>query len=179
MKIELKKIKVYDRMSEETTAFTADVYINGKNVGTAKNDGHGGETDLQFYHAQGSPLRKLCDEAEVWARTLPDRIIMLGDGQHSIKVELVDLIDDQVDEFLKNKEVAKREKAGLKQIQWGKPNGGSYHITSWKGLTLADLIKRPNGLMSLQTQVNRIKKEFKEGEVFLNEVYLQSLGIKV
>lgn len=44
MKIELKRLKVYPRMSDETLAFVADVWVDGKKVGTAKNDGHGGQT---------------------------------------------------------------------------------------------------------------------------------------
>lgn len=44
MKVELRAIKVYDRLSEETTAFTAVIYADGKRVGDAKNDGHGGST---------------------------------------------------------------------------------------------------------------------------------------
>ena len=179
MKIELKKLKVYDKLSEETTAFTADVYINGKNVGTAENTGKGGETDLNFYHEKDSPLRKLCDEAEAWAKTLPDRVVNFGSKPFTIKVDLTLLVDEQVEEFLKKKDDAKRAKAGLKQIQWGKPNSITYHVVAWKGLTLIELIRRPNGLASLQSQIDKIKKEMKEGEVFLNELYLKSLGVKI
>jgi hypothetical protein len=177
MKIELKKIRVYERMSEETTAFTADVHINGKNVGTAENGGKGGETQLNFYHVKDSPLRKLCDEAEAWAKTLPDRVITDFKEPFSIKVDLTLLIDEQVEEFLKQKEIAKREKAGLKQIQWGKQGGCVYNVISWKGLTLADLVKRPNGLQTLQSTVNRVKKEMPAGEQFLNAEHLMSLGV--
>lgn len=42
MNVELKRLQVFARMSEETTAFAADVWINGKKAGTAKNNGHGG-----------------------------------------------------------------------------------------------------------------------------------------
>jgi hypothetical protein len=42
MKIELRKITYNARLSEETPAFAADVYINGKKRGDVKNDGHGG-----------------------------------------------------------------------------------------------------------------------------------------
>lgn len=48
MKIELKKLAIYPRLSEETTAFNADVWIDGKKVAVAKNDGHGGMTFVDW-----------------------------------------------------------------------------------------------------------------------------------
>lgn len=44
MKIELKRFTTNARLSQETTAFAADVWVDGKKVGTAENDGHGGMT---------------------------------------------------------------------------------------------------------------------------------------
>jgi hypothetical protein len=38
---ELKNIQVAEFLSEETTAFAADVYIDGKKVGYCSNNGHG------------------------------------------------------------------------------------------------------------------------------------------
>jgi hypothetical protein len=35
MKIELKKVQIYNKLSEETTAFTADIYVNGVKAGYA------------------------------------------------------------------------------------------------------------------------------------------------
>lgn len=48
MKVELKRLQIYERMSQETTAFNADVWIDGKKAGTAKNAGHGGNTDVRI-----------------------------------------------------------------------------------------------------------------------------------
>lgn len=42
MKIELKKITYSARLSEETQAFAADVWIDGKRAGEVSNDGQGG-----------------------------------------------------------------------------------------------------------------------------------------
>ncbi|PYF74634.1 hypothetical protein [Pedobacter nutrimenti] len=44
MKIELKNIKYFDALSEETTLFNANLYIDGKKAGIVKNDGRGGST---------------------------------------------------------------------------------------------------------------------------------------
>ena len=37
MNIELRKLKIVESMSEETTAFTADIYVDGYKSGYAKN----------------------------------------------------------------------------------------------------------------------------------------------
>lgn len=42
MKIELKSLKIARHLSEETTAFTAKISVDGKVVGDVRNDGNGG-----------------------------------------------------------------------------------------------------------------------------------------
>ena len=46
--ITLAKFKHYARLSEETVAFTADLLLNGKKIGTAENRGHGGCTIVRL-----------------------------------------------------------------------------------------------------------------------------------
>lgn len=41
-RIELKRFKHYPRLSQETTAYSADLYVDGFKVGIVDNDGHGG-----------------------------------------------------------------------------------------------------------------------------------------
>lgn len=48
MRITLKNLSVSDRLTEETLAFSADVYVDGKKVGTAMNRGNGGCTRLDI-----------------------------------------------------------------------------------------------------------------------------------
>src|SRR5215831_3230353 len=44
MNVELKRFTTNARLSQETTAFAADVWVDGKKVGWAKNEGCGGAT---------------------------------------------------------------------------------------------------------------------------------------
>ncbi len=44
MNVELRRFTTNARLSQETTAFAADVWVDGKKVGHAQNDGHGGAT---------------------------------------------------------------------------------------------------------------------------------------
>lgn len=48
MNIELKRFTTNARLSQETTAFAADVWIDGKKVGSAQNDGQGGCTIVRL-----------------------------------------------------------------------------------------------------------------------------------
>ncbi len=48
--ITLKKLKISQALSRETVAFTADIYFNGKRVGEAYNEGHGGSTMAALHH---------------------------------------------------------------------------------------------------------------------------------
>lgn len=42
MNVGLKSVKISQHLSQETTAFSATVTLDGKNIGTVRNDGHGG-----------------------------------------------------------------------------------------------------------------------------------------
>lgn len=44
--IALKNIKIHHGLSEETWAYTASVYLDGKRVGEVSNAGHGGPDNL-------------------------------------------------------------------------------------------------------------------------------------
>lgn len=59
MKIELKNIHHSPQLSEETLAFTANLYINGTHVGYAKNHGRGGTTHYQAKDEKGKLLIRM------------------------------------------------------------------------------------------------------------------------
>jgi hypothetical protein len=63
MKIELRKVAHYPRMSEETEAFNADLYIDGVKRATVQNDGKGG---CNMVHPW-----QVMDEINKYAATLP------------------------------------------------------------------------------------------------------------
>lgn len=170
MKIELKKFQFFERMSEETNAFVADVYVNGKKVAYAKNDGHGGDTYYHPYATDNALLRK----AEEYCLSLPPIKYPAEHGMEAfeIKMNLTHFIDDLVTAEIKKKDQKKMEKKMEKAIMWGVPNGYRYTQVAFK-VPLAQ-IPRPQ----LQMYVNKYKSQFKEGEQFLN-TNLESLGIKI
>lgn len=167
MKIELKNIKFSEAMSEETNAFTANLYINGKNVGYCKNQGHGGCTD---YNSNTPEDRKVIAEAETYCKALPK--IKWKDMEFDQSLESV--IDQLLEDWLKAKETKKFERKMLKAILVGSPdeNRSSYSYYNFK-LPLSEI---PQG--HLQAAVFRIKNKLNKGEVILN-TNLEALGITI
>lgn len=63
IKVELKSIKSYPAMSEETTAYSAKIVVDGVLLGEVSNEGHGG---CDRFQATGKDIReanRLYDEA--------------------------------------------------------------------------------------------------------------------
>jgi len=170
MKIELKKLKIALHLSEETTAFTADIAVNGMNVGYAKNDGHGGAT---FYNCNPEPeCRVLLKRAETHCLSLPAIQYNGSFGPMEIEMNLEQFIDNLVEDELKKKDRKQLEKRMEKSIMWGVPNSISYtEIKQKQPLSSYNVV-------ALQGLVDDIKKRFKTGEQFLNTNF-EKLGIKI
>lgn len=67
MKIELKNFKFYDRLSEETLCFVANIWVNGVKCGYAENTGKGG---CSSYHHEGTESsRELIRKAESYCES--------------------------------------------------------------------------------------------------------------
>jgi hypothetical protein len=168
MKIELKKISFNERMSEETSCFVADLYINGKKVGYAENRGTGGPTD---YHGNTPEDRKLIAEAEKYCKSLPKVVVKEMNFEYDQTLEHV--IDDCLEEYLKEKEQKKKEKLYLRAICYGVPNSPSFRYVSWSKRTLAQIDK-----INLQRAYDKVKSELKAGEVIFNN-NLKQLGVNL
>jgi hypothetical protein len=168
MKIELKNIKINLTFSEETIMFQADVFVNGKKTAYANNDGRGGCTFYNSYHAPNNDedLR----QAEAYCKTLPPIRSEELDFEYDMNLE--HFIDELIEAELKKKEQKKLEKKMADTIMWGIPNGNCYVQVKFK----IPLAKIPT--TRLQEFVDKYKKEFKEGDEFLN-TNLEGLGIKL
>ena len=46
MKVELKRVKIANNMSQETVAFTADLWVNSAKIADLRNDGRGGPNHI-------------------------------------------------------------------------------------------------------------------------------------
>lgn len=160
MKVTLKKIKFSEHMSEETNAFTADVYIDGKCCGFAKNDGCGGCTNIQptFFPDKISIFR----ECESWLKTQPQINIGSVNDPYMVNCDMESMVDMLFEQWLTEQTKKKFEKKMVNHLMWGVIGGNSYKV-----------VKFPRPLLSmdrfiLQNYLNNYKKKFIDGEQFLN-----------
>lgn len=79
--IELRNIEVYPRLSEETTAFSADIYFEGRKVGTAENSGKGGCNDTHWED------RGVRDRFIKWCSEQPAEKHTLGGDEFTIAID--------------------------------------------------------------------------------------------
>ena len=160
MKIELKALRIYDKMSEETIAFTADVYVNGKKVAYAKNDGHGGST---YYHPYPNADRALLKAAEDYCKALPPEKSTYGDKTLELPQSLESVIDEWVYRVDNEKSKAafqkKLEKNMIKGLCVGTPD--SYTVIWWKGVTIPQMMASANGRAVLRAKILQLQSEGK------------------
>jgi len=117
MKIELKNFKFYDRLSEETYCFTANIWVNGTKCGNAENRGYGGETD---YHHEGTEASKqLIKQAEEYCLKLPPIVWQssVSGKDLSLDMNLTRYIDELVNELVKKKDDESIAKKLNKEMQ--------------------------------------------------------------
>ena len=112
-KVELKAVKHFEAMSEETQCFTANIYLNGKKVCFVKNEGHGGCNfyDYTFKDKKtGEWTRdRECEQSlDQWADSHHISYEMDGEicevtGEYSSKLDW--LIDDMLEKALELKDL--------------------------------------------------------------------------
>jgi hypothetical protein len=108
MKIELKQVKYYERLSEETNCFSAFVYVDGIKCASAENRGVGGNTDIW---ALDIKYKEIVKKAEEFCKTLPPYVFSDGDTMPYTLETLVDeLFEKHLDEKHKEKHAKKMQK---------------------------------------------------------------------
>ncbi len=157
MKLELKNIKFYESMSEETNCFQADLFINGKKIADVRNQGQGGPTDYQVLDFKNQQILR---DAEAFCLTLPkEKISDTFDFQPTLESK----IDDLLEAWLKVKADKKFVKQMEKGIMYGSPY--NYRMTYWKNTTLTALLNNPIG----KARITKIVHELiGKGENILN-----------
>lgn len=181
MKIELKKIAYNERLSQETNAFAADLYIDGRKAGIASNEGHGGPTN---YYATTDQGRALIREAETFCKGQPPIEYPGSHGMKPFKVpmDLEHYIDNLLEKYLNEKSVkvfrAKLEKQQSNHVHFGIPDkqAASYKLR----VPITELLKYRDGPEWLKGFLtSTVLPEMKPGERILNtnipeEILLQA-----
>ena len=93
MDFELKKVKFFDEMSEETPCFKAEIWENGKHVADVKNNGRGGCNDIYVHTKENRAelydkymklefeLIELADEIDQVRRLQTKAVVIKKDGK--------------------------------------------------------------------------------------------------
>ena len=101
--IELKKVKIARHMSEETTAFTAELWIDGKVAAYVKNEGRGGDNFPRFID------RQVEKEFHAYCKAQPARVTEWG----TFDVSYDDFIGDLLWDWELNAEYKRRCKKNV------------------------------------------------------------------
>jgi len=168
MKIELKNIHFSQQLSQETNAFSANLYIDDVKAGAASNHGYGGATDYLAYNDQGQQLIR---QAEDYCKTLPPDKFTIDGKEYNIDMNLEHHIDNLLNEHLRQKDLQqfrnKAQRAGEKSIVVGIPD------QSFKTLGLkfpVDMLlihpKGPDILTDIL--IKRVVPNLKEDEIIMN-----------
>lgn len=167
MKIELKSIHFSEHLSEETNAFTADVWVDGQNVGHAKNDGRGGETYVGVQYSKDDKVMKRNHEvlrkAEEYATSLPPHEWVYDGKTYTRNNDITTVVDDLLDKYLKDKEEKKWRKKTEKSFV--SKSGNMWRYTSFK-LPIPELIVKFPAQM--KKNFEEFKASLKPGEVIYN-----------
>lgn len=166
MNIELKNIVVFEKMSEETTAFHGTIRIDGKPVGEAGNDGKGGATYYRASHHDFIPLIK---QAEEYCRQLPP--YKFGNGP-DLPMDLEFYLDLIVEKHIEQKLIMQLQKKRLKdqkdRLIYGTEK--EYRATYWRGnpgkIPIETMLKHYRDI--LISKIAEIKATLKPGEKILN-----------
>lgn len=169
MKIELKNLQVFERMSEETNAFAADLYINGKKVGDAKNDGRGGCTSYGAIYttddAKQEEYYRAIAEAEAYCKTLPPIEFPADIGGGSMECTLENLIDDLVEQHLRSKALQKIQKKTVTHIVYGFDH--TQNLVSWgKNWPIAKMLESEKGRQMIKDTIAELKSKTPNGKLF-------------
>lgn len=181
MEIELKNIHYSPTLSEDSNAFTANLYVNRKKVCEVSDDGNGGEISFTQEDPKYSQLLK---EAEEWCKTLPDWIEphpSNSEEPYRVKMTLEIYVGQLLEKHLQAKEQQKMERAMIQSLLYGKP--GEYYGKIGFKFSMAQILGQPNGH---KIMVNTLKKyilpKLTDEVMFMNtnipEDILKEAGLK-
>lgn len=137
-RISLKGVKYFAAGSEETNCFVATVYFDGKKVGSAQNDGHGGATLIHYTSPQ------VAAEVQAYAASLPEHTYQYGETKGSYPSSDETVVDGLVDDHIVDQQLTRLLGRCLLFTRAGDP--GLYQTKSIPKAQLADLVANPAGV---------------------------------
>jgi hypothetical protein len=136
-RVELRSVEYSERMSEETSYFIAQLYIDGKKHGVVQNDGHGG---CHRYETRDAEIA-LAEIARAADPEIEERLVCL---------EADSLVDEALERFLKERDMARYRRRMQKEILFKKADGNLYTIKPKNPANLAVMLQRASEHPSLK-----------------------------
>lgn len=177
MKIELKNVKHFPSLSQETEAFKASLYINGKHAGYAQNVGHGGSTD---YYAKDEKGKEFISQAEDFAKSFKkpdDRFINMA-----FEEKINELLYDHLQKKELEKFNKKLDKITAYGIAYGIPNHSYSYFTF--NHSMEKFLSRNEGIEHIKNLLkDKIIPKLGSDKMILNtnipEKILKESGVKI
>lgn len=169
MKLELKNVKIHEDMSEETTCFSATLYVNGVKAAICSNRGCGGPTDVNFLskYAKMIDVMRFCNENPIYYWYKDKRYEMKGVDSH---------VDELLEKYRMEKYLAKMQKNNLcLYLKSSKDAEYVVHATLNMKQPISELLGKESGRMSLKSAIERMKGK---GYVIMNKnIDFKQLGL--
>lgn len=162
-RITIKNVHFSEALSEETNAYTADVYLDNKKFGYAKNSGHGGETFIQAYPDK----RDMLKEATQYATGLNP----IEFGKFSMPATLDIVVDYLLEKHLEAKDLKRIMNKGL----IFKDKDGVTQIIKWN-VPLKKVLEHPQGIGMVKAKILGVLNE--GGEVLNQNLPQELLNLK-
>jgi hypothetical protein len=130
--VTLKSLKVAEHLSQETTAFTATVYVDGRLAGHATNEGQGGPNCV-CWADKAAEQRVLAHIG-----SLPEQTCELGGAEtFTLKPDVDSFLGDLVEQARKQKWVKRQTTKGLVFRLADDPEG-TYRTVKWRSKPTPD-----------------------------------------
>ena len=127
MRLTVKNYKRAEWASEETDCFSASLYLDGKRIGTARNDGRGGCDFLDFESREKeTAFREYVSE---WIESIQDDQRFQIDGRCYADAD--SLVAEACDVFRREKEMKRRAKGYASVIRIERQRGYAVEIMEW------------------------------------------------
>lgn len=157
-KIELKQIKHFYELSEETNAFSAKLYVNGIHTADCSDTGKGGCIDIRVIRGKEA----LLEAAEIYAGSLPAVKTEFG---FELEMDLELFLGQLVEADIVEKEFRKSlRKLEVDNIVFGKSKTRlQYTWFTAKGnnkkISIAAMLSAPSARKVLSTRIKKLKED--------------------
>lgn len=160
MNITLSNLKISNSLSEETTAFTAIICVDGAKVADVKNHGQGGCNHYTVYKGQEGLYKKV----EAYVKGLP-AVKSDEEGLPDLAMDLDLYIDDLMCATEFNKKILKLEKQNIIIVN-GNKTGEARSIKLSN--PIADILTSLNGKERMRKIIEQVKPLLKKGDRIAN-----------